>query len=213
MDTAVLVPRCLLTLLFTVVAVHGLWHGPRPADSGWRGRGDRLLHAAMAVAMAVMPWGWGRRLPVAAMTVFFVAAALWFPLVAIGRSGVRVTAIVGRSPHAVGMAAMVWMLHAPHAATGRVHENPAGASPPTAGHFAASGHMTGSAVTGQAVTASLTAFLLGCALWSLTRSMPPLRLSPLRPVVGGAGAAAEPYRQVREGAMALGTAVMLVMPH
>ncbi|MFD5631152.1 DUF5134 domain-containing protein [Streptomyces sp. NPDC127072] len=209
MDTAVLVPRCLLTVLFTVVAVHGLWHA-LPADSGWRGRGDRFLHAAMAVAMAVMPWGWGRRLPVGAMTVFFVAAALWFPLVAIGRSGVRVNAIVGRSPHVAGMAAMVWMLHAPHHAAVRGDGNPTGASLPTAGHFAASEHVTGSAVTGQAVTASLTAFLLGCAMWSLTRPMPPLRA-----VVGGAGAGAavEPYRQVREGAMALGTAVMLVMPH
>lgn len=209
MDTAVLVPRCLLTVLFTVVAVHGLWQGPWTADSGWRGRVDHFLHVAMAVAMAVMPWGWVRGLPVAGTTAFFVAAALWFPLIAIGRMDDRVTVIVGRLPHTVGMAAMAWMLHAPPSDAGRGHENPAHGSLP-ASHFAASGHMAGSAVTGQTVTALLAMLLLGCALWSLTRSMPPLRAVAW---TARTGAAVEPYRQVRDGATALGTAVMLVMPH
>jgi hypothetical protein len=147
--------------------------------------------------------------PICDSCAFFVAAALWFPLIAIGRRDDRVTVIVGRLPHTVGMAAMAWMLHAPHADAGRGHENPADGSLP-AGHFAASGHVASSAVTGQTVTALLTMLLLGCALWSLTRSMPPLRA-----VAGAAraGAAVESYRQVRDGAMALGTAVMWVMPH
>ncbi|WP_229916605.1 DUF5134 domain-containing protein [Streptomyces fructofermentans] len=207
MDTAVLVPRCLLTVLFAAVAAHGLWRGRRSADRGWRGRVDGFLHAVMAVAMAAMPWGrdwdwgreWSRGLPVVAMTVLFGAAALWFPLIAIVRRNDRGTALVDRLPHTVGMAAMVWMLQAPHAGGEREHVNLADGSSPA--HHAA---------TGPAVTALLAMLLLGCALRSLTRSMPPLWAVAAGT---GAGAAAEPYRQAGEGAMALGAAVMLVMPH
>ncbi|MEU3792510.1 DUF5134 domain-containing protein [Streptomyces fructofermentans] len=212
MDTAVLVPRCLLTVLFAAVAAHGLWRGRRSADRGWRGRVDRFLHAVMAVAMAAMPWGrdweWSRGLPVAAMTVLSGAAALWFPLIAIVRRNDRGTALADRLPHTVGMAAMVWMLQAPHTGGEREHVNLADGSSPA--HHAATGPAADLAVTGPAVTALLAMLLLGCALRSLTRSMPPLWAVAAGT---GAGAAAEPYRQAGEGAMALGAAVMLVMPH
>ncbi|PSM37631.1 DUF5134 domain-containing protein [Streptomyces dioscori] len=186
--TVALVPRSLLTALFTVVVAHTVWHGLRSADGAWRARVGHFLHAAMALAMAVMPWGWG--LPVVVMTVFFAGATLWFPLSAIGRREDRATESVAVLPHMAGMAAMTWMVHAHH--------------------FTVSGGVAGFQVAAPAVTAVLALVLLGCSLRSLTRSMPPLR------AVAGvvrAGPAAAPYQHVREGAMALGTAVMLLMPH
>lgn len=206
MDDVVLVPRCLLSVLFTVAAVHALRQVlRRPAPWGCRGRVDHLLHAAMGLAMAAMPWSRGGRLTAAAMTWFFLAAGLWFLVTADRPPGSRTPALAGRMPHAAGMAAMVWMLRTPHAGAGKTHEQPAGAFLP-AGHFTAAGP----AGAGPAVAVVLAVFLLGCALWSLTRPMPALRTA------AGAtrrAAAAEPYRHVRDGAMALGTAVMLLMPH
>ncbi|MBQ0850398.1 DUF5134 domain-containing protein [Streptomyces sp. BH-SS-21] len=191
---AVLMPRYLLTALFTVVVAHTLWHGLRSADGAWRARVDHFLHAAMALTMAVMPWSWGRRLPVAAMTVFFVAAALWFALSvtvsSTGRSQDRATEAVSLLPHMVGMAAMAWMLHAHH--------------------LTVSGDAAGFSAAAPTVTAALALVLLGCSLRSLTQSMPPLRAvaGAVRSVPAGV-----PYQHVRDGAMALGAAVMLLMPH
>ena len=63
---------------------------------------------------------------------------------------------------------------------------------------------------GSVITLWLASCLLAYALWSLTRPMPSLRSA-----VSAArrAAAATPSRHVGEGAMALGTAVMLVLPH
>ncbi|MFJ3671155.1 DUF5134 domain-containing protein [Streptomyces sp. NPDC090106] len=61
-----------------------------------------------------------------------------------------------------------------------------------------------------AVTVLLTSYLLACALRSLTRPMPSLRAVARR--TPGA-VAADVYGQTRHGAMALGTALMLLMPH
>ncbi|MBO1332496.1 DUF5134 domain-containing protein [Streptomyces sp. VRA16 Mangrove soil] len=60
------------------------------------------------------------------------------------------------------------------------------------------------------VTAVLTVYLLACALWSLTRPMPSLRSATWN---AHRTEGADPYARTRHGAMALGTALMLLMPH
>lgn len=209
MDNAALVPHCLLTALFTVTAVHALRQACRPASFGYRGRVDHFLHAAMGLAMAAMPWKHAGGLPVAVMTWFFLAAALWFPLTATGRRVGLAPAIAGRLPPAAGMAAMVWMLRKPHTGPETAHGESAGASLP-AHHLTTTVPAAGPAGTGPAVTMMLVLFLLGYALWSLTRPMPAMRATTGSTHLA---ASAEPYRYVREGAMALGTAIMLLMPH
>ncbi|MFF7597698.1 hypothetical protein [Streptomyces mirabilis] len=62
------VVRCMLTALFAAGAVHALWCGLLSRSSGWRSRGDHLLHTVMALAMAVMPWNGGGMLPEAQTT-------------------------------------------------------------------------------------------------------------------------------------------------
>ncbi|WP_190168364.1 hypothetical protein [Streptomyces mirabilis] len=71
---------CMVTALFAAGAVHALWCGLLSRSSGWRSRGDHLLHTVMAV----MPWNGGGKLP-EVQTTFFAAAALCFPLTAVSR--------------------------------------------------------------------------------------------------------------------------------
>ncbi|WP_189823826.1 DUF5134 domain-containing protein [Streptomyces finlayi] len=178
MRTPVDIEHGLLTVLFSVVAVHALRQDLR----GVVGREgvDHLLHSAMAAAMAVMPWSPGRSLSGWTTTLFFAAAALWFPLTAFGRGPARgIAAIADQLPSAVGMAAMAWMLC------------------PSYGPDAV-------------VTAVLTSYLLACGLWLLTRPMPSLRSGADR--VHGV-TSTDPYGQTRHGAMAWGTALMLLMHH
>ncbi|MFJ4624393.1 DUF5134 domain-containing protein [Streptomyces sp. NPDC088812] len=184
MSTPVDLVHLMLTVLFAVVAVHALWQGVRSRRTGRRDRVDHLLHCVMALAMAAMPWSLGHSLPGRTTAVLFTAAALWFPLTALSLRTAdtdTTAAIAARLPPAAGMAAMAWMLRAPH---GRVV--PVG------------------------VTALLTAFLLACAVRSLTRPMPSLRIAT---APAHRAAATDPYGHSRDGAMALGTALMLLMPH
>ncbi|WP_399894373.1 DUF5134 domain-containing protein [Streptomyces sp. BBFR51] len=203
----------MLTALFAGAAVHGLRQGVLSRSPGWRGRVDHLLHTAMALAMAVMPWSWGRALPESPQTVFFAAAALWFPVTATaGRSRTyRPAAVVERLPHAAGMAAMAWMTHS---MAGSSHETLAD-GPPAAHHAAHPGHLAGQPESGEALGAVLALFLLACALWSLTRDLPVLR--PARHATaddtGVLAAAGQPYGHFWDGTTALGTALMLLMPH
>ncbi|AVH55209.1 MULTISPECIES: DUF5134 domain-containing protein [Streptomyces] len=177
---------CMLTALFTATAVHGLRRGVMSRNTGWRGRGDHLLHTAMALVMAVMPWSWGRSLHHTAQAVFFAAAALWFPLTAVCRhQESRLAATVRRLPYTVGMAAMAWMAWTAHTA-----------GPPAAA---------------EATTAALALYLLTYALWSLIRVMPALRTAPYP--AAGPHAGQEPYGHFWDGSMALGTVIMLLMPH
>jgi hypothetical protein len=60
------------------------------------------------------------------------------------------------------------------------------------------------------VTGLLTVYLLACGMRSLTRPMPALRSAT---AAAHRAAAKDPYGHLRDGAMALGTAVMLLMPH
>lgn len=98
----------MLTALFAAAAVYTAWQAVLTRGSGWRGRGDRLLHTVMASAMTVMPWHpIDEGPPPGRTTLFFAAAALWFPLTAVlSLRGPGWTGLVHRSPHAVGMVAM-----------------------------------------------------------------------------------------------------------
>lgn len=145
----------------------------------------RVDHVLHAVmALAMAAAPWGRVLPGRAQTAFFVAATLWFPLTAVRRHESRLTVTAGRLPSALGMAAMAWMVRMPHA--------------------------TGESRAADAVTAMLALSLLGYALRSLTRDMPTLRSPTQTECTATPG---ECYRHFWDGSMALGTAVMLLMPH
>jgi len=211
MGAPVVLVHCLLTLLFVAVLVHGLVRGvgsPRRSPRTGLGAGaDRLLAAAMAVSMAAMPWIDVRAGPAAVAGGVFTAGTVWF-LLPVGRRRLAggTAAMPHRLPHAVGMAAMAWMLRVPHTGTGPAHAHHGAAARPT-GPGA-----PGAAVPldGSVITLSLASCLLAFALWSLTRPMPSLRSAVS---VARRAAAATPSRHVTEGAMALGTAVMLVLPH
>jgi lysylphosphatidylglycerol synthetase-like protein (DUF2156 family) len=210
MGTPVDLVHGMLTVLFALVAVHALRRGVRSPGTGRRDRMDHLLHFAMAVAMAAMPWSIGRSLSGRTMTVLFTAAAVWFPLTALHRrTADTAAAIAARLPSAAGMAAMAWMLRTPFARVAPSHETPAGGVP-AAHHSAALGHPAGASVPAAVVTTVLTVYLLACALRSLTRPMPSLRSAT---DAAHRAAATDPYGHSREGAMALGTALMLLMPH
>ncbi|MFC5199852.1 DUF5134 domain-containing protein [Streptomyces kaempferi] len=209
MDTPVDFVRVMLTVLFALAASHVLRHGVRSPGTG-RDRVDHLLHFVMAVAMAAMIWSPGRSLSGRTMTALFTAAALWFPLTALHhRTADTAAAIAGRLRPAAGMAAMAWMLRTPHGRAVPSHETLAGGVP-VAHHGAALGHTAGASATGVWVTGLLAVYLLGCAMRSLTRPMPSLRSAT---AAAHRAAATDPYGHVRVGAMALGTAVMVLMPH
>ncbi|MFE2889135.1 DUF5134 domain-containing protein [Streptomyces graminifolii] len=204
MSTPLVLVHSMLTLLFVVLLLHGLARDVGTRGTGFRVRADRLLRTAMVVTMAAMPWidlGAG---PAAAATGAFTVGALWF-LLPFGRPVGGAAAVAHRLPHAAGMAAMAWMLHGPHTAAGHDHIQAAAA------HVTASDGLAAAPLhDGSAGTLALASGLLVYALWSLTRPMP-----SLRSVASAArrAAAATPARHVGEGAMALGTAVMLVLPH
>ncbi|MFI5792917.1 DUF5134 domain-containing protein [Streptomyces sp. NPDC051677] len=176
----------MLTALFAAAAVYALWHVVLPRGPGWLGRGDTLLHTVMASAMAVMPWHPIGEEPPGRTTLFFAAAALWFPLTAVvSRRGPGSAGLVRRSPQAVGMAAMAWM-------------------PVRHGGVAEAG-------TDDVVTGVLTLCLLAYALLSLTRDMPTLRGTQ-----GGVGVSTDlggPCDRFWHGSTAMGTAIMLLMHH
>jgi hypothetical protein len=175
----------MLTALFAAAAGYALWHAVLPRGSGWLGRGDGLLHAAMASTMAVMPWHpIGEGPSPGRTTLFFAGAALWFPLTAVlGRRAAGPAVAAGRSPHAVGMAAMAWM----PVRHGGVTD----------------------ARTGDLVTGALTLCLMAYALRSLTRDMP-----KLRGTAGSSGISVDlrrPCDHFWQGSTAMGAALLLLM--
>jgi hypothetical protein len=205
------VVHVMLAALFAAIAVYEVRQGTRSHGGGWRGRGDHLLHAVMASAMAVMPWNRGVLLSHPAEPALFAAAALWYPLSsAVRRHESCVAALVGRMPSTVGMAAMTWMAWPAHSGSGSAQEILAGPQA-AAPQSIMPGHAVHLSATAQAVTAALALYLLGHALLSLTRIMPGLRARP--------APLAEPsdlhqlYASFWNGAMALGTALMLLTPH
>ncbi|MDQ0760330.1 DUF5134 domain-containing protein [Streptomyces canus] len=197
---------CMLTALFVAAAVHGLRRGLLSGRPGWRARVDHLLHAAMALVMAAMPWGFAQAVPAAAQMGFFAAAASWFPLTAVRRQESVLRAQVRRLPQAAGMAAMGWMAWTSRSMAGPSHENLAD-GPAPARHLA---HSAGDSAIADVVVTMLVLYLLGCALQSLTREMPALRSTADR---RDAGTARDPYGCFWDGSMALGTVIMLLMHH
>jgi hypothetical protein len=209
MDTPVDVVHVMLTVLFALAASHALRHGAghraRGAVTGW----TTCCTSSWPWPMAAMAWSPGRSLSGRTMTVLFTAAALWFPLTALHhRTADTAAAIAGRLQPAAGMAAMAWMLRTPHGRAVPSHETLAGGVP-VAHHGAALGHTAGASATGVWVTGLLAGYLLGCAMRSLTRPMPSLRSAT---AAAHRAAATDPYGHVRDGAMALGTAVMVHAP-
>lgn len=210
MLTPVDVVHVMLTALFALAVVQALWHRARWPGAGRRDRVDHVLHAAMALVMAAMPWSVGRSLSGRGTTAVLTLAALWFPLTASRRRTVSAaTDLVGRLPHAVGMAAMAWLPRTHHGMAMPPHETLAAGAPAAYGTSTA-GHATGAPAPAAWVAGLLTAYLLACAVRSLTRPMPSLRSTPS---AARRAAAADPYGHVRDGATALGTALMLLMPH
>ncbi|MEU0072044.1 DUF5134 domain-containing protein [Streptomyces sp. NPDC006332] len=176
----------MLTGLFVASSVYALWQVVRPRSFGRRARGDHLLHAVMASAMAVMPWHRGSEVPPQGQTVFFAAVALWFPLTSVlSRRGRRLVGLVRRTPYAVGMVAMAWM-------------------PVRHGGVTDAG-------TGDVITGVLTLCLLAYALRSLTRGMPRLR-GPSGDVDVSTGIGG-PCDRFWHGSTAMGTAIMLLIHH
>jgi hypothetical protein len=97
-------PRWIVTALFVIGA----------AECGFAIAADRRswthvvghsLHFVMAVAMAVMAWPRGAALPTTGPMVFFLAATVWFVVVALAESGHRAS----NAYHASMMLAMAWM--------------------------------------------------------------------------------------------------------
>ena len=112
---------------------------------------SHLLHALMAIAMAVMAWPRGAELPTRAPMIFFALAALWFAVITFRTGGHR----VANGYHTFMMLAMAWMYAAmgglplPKAAD---HDMPAmpsmDAAPAHSGHGA---HSTGHGTADTAV--------------------------------------------------------------
>ncbi|MFF5139619.1 DUF5134 domain-containing protein [Streptomyces sp. NPDC013157] len=198
----------MLTALFTAAAVRALRQSVVARTGGCRSRVDHLLHAAMALTMAVMPWGWGGALPALPQSVFFAAAALWFPLTAVrrGQEG-QLSAMVRRLPYAVGMAAMTWMSYR---AAGHGHQTMADGVP-TAHQAMQVSHSMGESRAGSVVTGVLALYLLTCALQALTRDMPALRATT--GTVADSTSLSSVCNRFWDGATAMGTLVMLLMPH
>jgi hypothetical protein len=193
---------CMLTALFASAAVRALRYALVSRSLRWRGRVDHLLHTAMALAMAVMPWNCSSTMPELPLTAFFTAAALWFPLAAAGRcQQSRLTATAQRLPYAAGMAAMAWMTLS---MAGLSHEPLTQGLP--AEHLS---HSAGGSRAGAVVTGVLALYLLAYALWSLTRRMPTLR--SVSNAVAISTSTSGPYGYFWDGSMALGTVIMLLM--
>lgn len=75
--------RWILTLLFCVLAVYGLWRAFAARSHSWAARLAHGLHAVMALAMFAMAWFWGMDLPASPQVIFFSAAAVWFVVAAL----------------------------------------------------------------------------------------------------------------------------------
>nr|VTP04505.1 hypothetical protein BIN_B_05568 [Mycobacterium riyadhense] len=102
-----------LALRWTVTVLFGAsfaWHlyGLVAQRDRWICTIERLLHIVMCAAMVVMAWPAGMRLPTVGPMVFFLAAAVWFVLLAAhlfsGADG-----RLANGYHATMMAAVAWL--------------------------------------------------------------------------------------------------------
>lgn len=69
---------------------------------------SHLLHLTMALAMAAMAWPQGLRIPTTPGEVFFLAAALWFAVIAALPASTAATRLMA-GYHVLKMLAMAWM--------------------------------------------------------------------------------------------------------
>lgn len=106
------------TLVFSAVAVY-LAFRVLTARGGALLRVSHLLHLAMALVMIAMSWPVWNSLPWRLQLVFFMAATLWFVVLALLRVVRVLPAATGRHRHlwhelchAVMMGAMTWMVWA-----------------------------------------------------------------------------------------------------
>ncbi|MFG3259973.1 DUF5134 domain-containing protein [Streptomyces sp. NPDC048172] len=205
--------RWILTLAFAALAVHGTWRAVRA--SRWPYRLSHLLHAVMAVAMAVMAWPRGMELPAGPQVAFFAAATLWYLVAALvwPDGAGRARELRAALPHAAAMGAMAWMLHAMAQAMDGMGDAPASGA---GGGGHAGGHHHGGGGADSLATMSLTepsarvtaallaALFLAWALWWLARGFDTARAA-------GPATVERAYDLLCHGAMALGMAVMFVL--
>ncbi|MFE1934561.1 DUF5134 domain-containing protein [Streptomyces sp. NPDC059474] len=128
--------RWILTLLFAVSVLYGVWRAVLPVTRHTE-QVDHVLHAAMGVLMAAMAWPWGMDLSAPPQIVLFSAGALWFVAAASFRTGGRSRgrAVLAIWPHAVMMGAMAWMVAAMDSSGSMVGDGE--------GHGVHAGHMSG----------------------------------------------------------------------
>lgn len=74
----------------------------------WTSLISHALHVTMAIAMAAMAWPEALGLPTAPAEAFFLAAALWFLIVAV-LAARMIAARLALGYHALKMVAMAWM--------------------------------------------------------------------------------------------------------
>jgi hypothetical protein len=98
--------RWVVTALFTLSAAECLFAGATGRRTATSVAGH-LLHFVMAVAMAVMAWPGGAKLPTTGPAVFFLLATAWFVVVALTDAGSGHRIVNGY--HALMMLAMSWM--------------------------------------------------------------------------------------------------------
>nr|WP_277349038.1 DUF5134 domain-containing protein [Streptomyces sp. HNM0575] len=216
----------MFTAALAALAVYALLRAVRSSRPA--GGVSHLLHATMAVAMAVMCWPQGMEMPAVPQVVFFAAAALWYPVAAAaggpgGTGPSRSRRMLAALPHSAVMAGMAWMLHAMNESMGGAHQ----ASGAT-GHGAAGGHhgaaptelatMSLHGTAQQTVAWILGAVFLALSLWWLARGLDAARgalgAAPV-PAGGGGGPAGGEGRVSGDllchGVMALAMAVMFVL--
>ena len=228
--------RWILTVLFALLAAFSSFRALRPGVPRVRSAADRTthtLHAAMGVAMAVMVWPQGMRVPATPQAVFFALGAGWFVASVLfrGRWAWRSPAGEGHSRthaglHALMTAAMAWMLLAMPGGTPGSH--PAGRGSGSMADMPGMGaSRTGGATSMElhggsrtAATVLLVVFVV-VALWWFSRALTAAGTATHTPDVDKA-ARAEPLtadslvlRRAMDagchGAMALGMAVMLLV--
>ncbi|MGW4882497.1 DUF5134 domain-containing protein [Streptomyces sp. NPDC004262] len=214
--------RWILTLLFAVPTVYGLWRTVR-TGTGPAVRVDHGLHAVMGALMIAMTWPWGMDLPTTPQVVLFSLGALWFLAAIAFRARDRDTRAAVRAavPHVVMMGAMAWMV-AVMASSGTM----SGGTAMGGGHDMAGMDMSGGTGiaamtlggTGPKVTAALLAAVLAAfgLVW-LSRALDRAKAHGLPSAPASGGPDPTGRRPVGaldpacHAAMALGMAVTFVV--
>ncbi|ETK34883.1 membrane protein [Microbispora sp. ATCC PTA-5024] len=210
----------LLTVCFAVVAGQAAWRAGAARDGGAPARDPALervthaLHALMAVAMAVMTWPWGMRVPARPQVVFFSLAAVWFLAAA---CFVRSSAaplpyrVLHAAPHALAMTAAAWMADTMRAGSSVGGGESVSSMMDMPGmHMRAPGSAAAMTLTGSDTMIVLAMVFLALALRWLTGGFDLARSEP---------AARTPHTQLATGRndlsyhdlMTLGMAVMLIV--